>query len=180
MKKSICIFTIVVHAEAHIGSLKVKEAPINMLIAMGIAAVLCIYIGSSPQFLYSLLPFPIDYSPYDMTHVVTQLQILFFSALAFVWLNLKGLYPPELLSTNLDSDWFYRKFFPGLWQKATKCVSTLSCRLKFTGTNVTQNIIKVAEKYSHPDAPLARSWGINTMLLSLLSVMIVVLVFNYL
>jgi multicomponent Na+:H+ antiporter subunit D len=165
---------------AHDSGLKVKEAPINMLIAMGIAAVLCIYIGSYPQFLYSLLPFPIDYSPYDMTHVVTQLQILFFSALAFVWLNLKGLYPPELLSTNLDSDWFYRKLFPSVWQRAIKAASNISYYLKFAGTNITKNMIKTAEKYSHPDAPLARSWGINTMLLSLLSVMIVVLIFNYL
>ncbi|MGH1440353.1 MAG: Na(+)/H(+) antiporter subunit D [Cellvibrionaceae bacterium] len=164
---------------AHDSGLKVKEAPTNMLIAMGIAAVLCIFIGSYPQFLYSLLPFPIDYSPYDLTHVVTQLQILFFSALAFVWLNMKGLYPPELRSTNLDADWFYRKLFPRCWHHISMVLGNVSYCFKYAGVSISQNIIKFAEKYAHPSAALARSWGINAMLLALLSAMIVILVFNY-
>jgi multicomponent Na+:H+ antiporter subunit D len=44
--------------------------------------------------------------------VLTQTQLLFFSALAFVWLNKQGLYPPELRSTNLDVEWLYRKVLP--------------------------------------------------------------------
>ena len=97
---------------AHDSGLRPKEAPLNMLIAMGLAAALCIFIGTQPQFLYSLLPWEVDYWPYDATHVLTQLQLLFFSALAFVWLNKQGLYPPELRSTNLDVEWIYRKFLP--------------------------------------------------------------------
>ena len=49
------------------------------------------------------------YSPYDATHVITQFEILLFSALAFALLNLWGKYPKELPSVNLDADWFYRK-----------------------------------------------------------------------
>ena len=97
---------------AHDSGLRPKEAPINMLVAMGLAAVLCIFIGTQPQYLYSLLPWEVDYWPYDATHVLTQLQLLFFSALAFVWLNKQGLYPPELRSTNLDVEWINRKFLP--------------------------------------------------------------------
>ncbi len=97
---------------AHDSGLRPKEAPINMLIAMGLAATLCIFIGTQPQYLYSLLPWEADYWPYDVTHVLTQLQLLFFSALAFVWLNKRGIYPPELRSTNLDVEWIYRKFLP--------------------------------------------------------------------
>ncbi len=97
---------------AHDSGLRPKDAPINMLIAMGLAAALCLFIGSQPQYLYSLLPWEVDYWPYDATHVLTQLQLLFFSALAFVWLNKQGLYPPELRSTNLDAEWIYRKFLP--------------------------------------------------------------------
>lgn len=97
---------------AHDSGLRPKEAPINMLVAMGLAAILCIFIGTQPQYLYSLLPWKVDYWPYDATHVLTQLQLLFFSALAFVWLNKQGLYPPELRSTNLDVEWIYRKFLP--------------------------------------------------------------------
>ena len=79
---------------------------------MLIAAVLCIGIGVYPAALYSLLPYDTGYNPYDATHVLAQTQLLFFSALAFVWLNLKGMYPPELHSTNLDVEWFYRRLFP--------------------------------------------------------------------
>ena len=32
-----------------------------------------------------------------------------WSALAFALLMLKGIYPPELRSTNLDADWLWRK-----------------------------------------------------------------------
>ena len=97
---------------AHDSGIRTKEAPRNMLIAMSIAAVLCIFIGSQPQYLYALLPWEVDYWPYDTTHVLAQLQLLFFSALAFVWLNKQGLYPPELHSTNIDVEWLYRKLLP--------------------------------------------------------------------
>ena len=83
-----------------------------MLIAMFIAAGLCIGIGVYPAALYSLLPYDTGYNPYDATHVLAQTQLLFFSALAFVWLNLRGMYPPELKSTHLDFDWTYRRFIP--------------------------------------------------------------------
>jgi len=97
---------------AHDSGIRVSDPPNNMLLAMSIAAVLCIGIGVYPAALYSLLPYDTGYNPYDATHVLAQTQLLFFSALAFVWLNLRGLYPPELHSTNLDVEWFYRPLFP--------------------------------------------------------------------
>lgn len=100
---------------AHDSGKRPEEAPTHMLIAMTIAAVLCIFIGCYPWLLYSYLPFAVDYMPFDIPHVVEQIQLLFFSALAFVWLQLKGLYPAELKSTNLDSEWLYRKFWPAIY-----------------------------------------------------------------
>ncbi|WP_100642831.1 Na(+)/H(+) antiporter subunit D [Alteromonas facilis] len=97
---------------AHDSGLRPKEAPTNMLIAMFLASVLCIVIGSYPQLMYQLLPWENSYQPYDITHTLTQLQLLFFSALAFVWLNRQGLYPPELRSVNLDVEWVYRRLMP--------------------------------------------------------------------
>ena len=95
---------------AHDSGKRPKEAPLNMLIAMGIASFLCIFLGCNPQWLYDLLPNgAMGYHPYDATHVITQLEILLFSALAFTLLNLWGKYPPELPSVNLDIDWIYRK-----------------------------------------------------------------------
>ncbi|MHC4183384.1 MAG: Na(+)/H(+) antiporter subunit D [Planctomycetota bacterium] len=96
--------------------IRTKEAPLNMLIAMGIAAALCIFIGSFPATLYSILPFPVDYVPYTMSHVISQLQLLMFSALAFTLLYLSAIYPAEIRAINIDADWFYRKGANGfLW-----------------------------------------------------------------
>ena len=88
------------------------EAPIGMRIAMGIAAFLCVGIGVFPDPLYSILPYAIDYSPYDASHVVGQMQLLIFAMLAFAALIRFGLYPPEIPSTVVNSDWFYRRLAP--------------------------------------------------------------------
>ena len=99
--------------------IRTNEPPLNMLIAMGITAVLCIYIGCCPGTLYSILPFPVEYVPYvpyTMSHVMSQLQLLLFSALAFTLLFLSGIYPAEIRAINVDADWFYRKGAAGfLW-----------------------------------------------------------------
>jgi multicomponent Na+:H+ antiporter subunit D len=103
----------------HDSGIRTKEAPLNMLIAMGIAAALCIYIGCFPGTLYSILPFSVDYVPYvpyTMSHVMSQLQLLMFSALAFTLLYLSGIYPSEIRAINIDADWLYRKGATGfLW-----------------------------------------------------------------
>lgn len=94
---------------SHDSGIRCQEAPRHMLLAMGITAALCIFIGCFPQYLYNLLPFPTDYQPFTVSHVIAQTQLLFFSALAFSLLLLSGIYPAEIRSINLDADWFYRK-----------------------------------------------------------------------
>ena len=95
---------------AHDSGIRTKEAPVNMLIAMGLSSFLCIFLGCNHEWLYSKLPNQaMGYNPFDATHVITQLEILLFSALAFTLLNRWGQYPKELPSVNLDIDWFYRK-----------------------------------------------------------------------
>jgi multicomponent Na+:H+ antiporter subunit D len=94
---------------SHDSGIRAKEPPLNMLLAMGITAFLCIFIGVAPSSLYSILPYPVDYVPYTWSHVMAQLQLLFFSALAFTLLILSGIYPAEMRAINLDADWFYRK-----------------------------------------------------------------------
>ncbi len=86
--------------------LRPKEPPRNKLIAMGMAAVLCIAIGVYPAPLYDLLPYAVDFEPYTSTHVTVSLGILMFTLLGFVWF-LKDLDPENTIS--LDTDWFYRK-----------------------------------------------------------------------
>ncbi len=94
---------------SHDSGMRPKEAPIHMLLAMGIAAFLSVFIGVFPGALYSLLPYPVEYVPYTAPHVVGQIQLLFFSAMAFTLLLLSGIYPAEMRCINLDVDWFYRK-----------------------------------------------------------------------
>ncbi len=96
-----------------------KEAPFNMLLAMGIAAFLCIYLAlplpsnwGGMSLLYDLLPFAVDYESYTVGHVLTQMQLLVAAAFAFAMLMRFKLYPPERPSTILDTDWLYRR--PGL------------------------------------------------------------------
>ncbi|WP_282610172.1 Na(+)/H(+) antiporter subunit D [Pelagibius sp. Alg239-R121] len=86
--------------------LRPTEPPINMLLAMGIAAVLCVGIGVLPGLLYGMLPHPVNYHPYTGAHVTESLNILMFTALAF-FLFLRSLDPERTIS--LDTDWAYRR-----------------------------------------------------------------------
>lgn len=83
-----------------------KEPPKNMLIAMGMAAFLCIGIGVLPGPLYSLLPYPVHFEPYTGDHVTSALGILLFTGLGFFML-LKKLDPEPTIS--VDTDYVYRK-----------------------------------------------------------------------
>jgi multicomponent Na+:H+ antiporter subunit D len=112
---------------SHDSGLRPKEAPLHMLIAMGATAFLCIFNGSFPHLLYSLLPYqPVGYEPYTFPHVLAQTQILFFSALAFALLLLSGIYPAEIRCVNLDADWFYRKGGRLFYRLMDTCFNTLN------------------------------------------------------
>lgn len=99
---------------AHDSGKRCPEAPFTMLLAMGLAAALCVGIGLYPQPLYGLLPYAVDYSAYTAEHILTQLQLLLFAAAAFVFLYRRAWYPPELRAVNLDLDWAYRRALPGV------------------------------------------------------------------
>ncbi len=110
---------------AHDPGIRVSEAPRNMLLAMAIAAILCIAIGTWPGLLYGLLPWEVAYAPYTYPHVIVQVQLLLFSALAFAWLKLTGIYPPELRSVNLDAEWIYRRLGPRAFAAAAAALGSL-------------------------------------------------------
>jgi multicomponent Na+:H+ antiporter subunit D len=110
---------------AHDSGKRCQEAPLNMLIAMAISAALCIGIGSFPGQFYALLPFKAEFQPYRIDHVTAQIQLLFWSALAFTLLIRSGIYPPELASTNLDFDWFYRRLGRAVAVSTGRCADRL-------------------------------------------------------
>ncbi|TDE33960.1 Na(+)/H(+) antiporter subunit D [Actinomadura sp. 6K520] len=101
---------------AHDRGYRVAEAPLNMRVAMGIAAAGSILIGVAPNLLYGLLPYEMDYSAYTTAHVVNQVQLLLLASMAFTVLMRTGLYPPELPSVNIDADVLYRRLLPRLWR----------------------------------------------------------------
>lgn len=167
---------------AHDSGKRPEEAPTNMLIAMGIAAFLCVAIGVFPEPLYAILPYEVDFIPYTTTHVVTQLQLLFFSALAFGWLMRTGLYPPELRSTNIDSDWFYRRLVPNIITKIIKILVPLDEKARLMFLNSLNAIIANLFRHHGPAGLLARTNSVGgsvAIIVTLLAVVIILTFANY-
>ncbi len=96
-----------------------KEAPFNMLVAMGFSAFICIAVGfpglGGARWLYSNLPYQtealyyLDHYLWTWDHVITQFQLLVLAMLAFVLMKRFGLYPAEKPGVVLDFDWTYRR-----------------------------------------------------------------------
>ena len=113
-------FAFFAHDKGH----RVREAPVNMLMAMGIAALMCVYLGWPDMFgipggyraLYNLTPFPEvanEYPMWTFDHVVGQMQLLLAALFAFAFLVRMKWYPDEKRSINLDFDWVYRRALDG-------------------------------------------------------------------
>ncbi len=97
---------------AHDSGRWVKEAPWNMLVAMSLAALLCIVLAwpwSGYELLYSIMPYTTNYKPYTWDHVVFQLQLLFAAIFAFNLLKRYKLYPAERRAEIVDADILYRR-----------------------------------------------------------------------
>ena len=146
---------------AHDSGKRVKEAPANMLLAMALAAALCIYIGVNPAPLYVILPFAVDYTPYTVGHVIASLQLLAFAALAFAVLIRYGFYPLETPSTNLDSDWIYRRLLP-------KWIAGLARGLRDAGAELDRwreaslrYLLGRVFHYHGPRSVMARTWPVG-------------------
>lgn len=157
------------------------EAPTNMLIAMGLTALACIALGLFPQtLLYPLLPHAVDYAPYTLSHVLTQLQLLLFAALAFVTLMKTGLYPAEIPSVNLDFDWFYRKLLPpvaiGAWGVAVQAWEALIGVVE----RGVESVIAALTRHHGEQGALAVTWSTGNMVVGAVLLLGICLIFYYL
>ncbi len=148
---------------AHDSGIRTQEAPLNMLIAMSIAAALCIFIGLQPLYLYALLPWEVEYWPYDTTHVLTQLQLLLFAALAFVWLHKQGLHPPEMSAVNIDAEWIYRKFMPDTARSVFSFLKKTGNSIEDTFHNTLKDAVKTMISTRLGRFNLAASWPTGSM-----------------
>ena len=166
---------------AHDSGKRPKEAPASMLIAMTISAILSIGIGVYPDPLYALMPYDTsDYHAYTGAHVVFQLQLLLFAILAFALLVKWKLYPAEVPSTNLDTDWFYR--VPGrsfvTWL-ANAIGAMWSGAWSFGRAHVVKFIDNLYSLHG-PQGQFARSWPIGFMALWTAVILGAALILNYL
>ena len=164
---------------AHDSGIRCQEAPRNMLIAMGLTAFLCVFLGVFPGVLYAILPFAVDYQPYTTAHVITQLQLLMFSALAFTFLMRTGLYPPELRSTNLDFDWFYRKLLPAGVRWVMVLGRQYQPHLSARRQRRLEAFFNVLYKHHGPEGRLARTWPTGSMVLWVAILLASCLLFYY-
>ena len=165
---------------AHDSGIRTREAPLNMRVAMTMAAILCVVIGCYPAWLYGLLPYPVDYVPYTGSHVLVQVQLLFFSALAFVFLNLAGLYPPELRSLNIDSDWVYRRLLPRAARFVDGAAAAISQRIRGEWARGLEHLFGLIAHQHRPGGVLARTWPTGSAALWILVLLGACLVIYYL
>ena len=166
----------------HDSGLRPEKAPLNMRVAMGLGALGCVAIGCYPWFLYGLLPYPealSDYHVYSFAHVLSQLQILFFSALAFVTLMLTGLYPPELHSVNLDADWLLRRPLFGIWRQLQIGLARLGGAVQtLCLESLPRAAAEFVERYG-PERGLLRERGqLGSSVLVVIAVLVVYLAFS--
>jgi len=140
--------------------LRPPDPPLVMRTAMVIFAAFCIGLGVFPQPLYEILPFKVDYVPYTVSHVVTMLQLLFFSGLAFfVLLPMMK----RTLTITLDFDWFYRRF--GIWAVRIGEVVVTNVRGGFLGaaSNLINGVMSLAERVAGQGAALERHRSAGAM-----------------
>ncbi len=164
---------------AHDSGKRCDEAPFNMLLAMAITAFLCIAIGVYPNALYKILPFAVDYAPYTTTHVITQLQLLLFSALAFAILYRTKIYPPEIPATNLDFDWLYRK--PGAIL-ANYVMLFIAAAEKWIIVTIKKFSFIISSRLHHHHGPqgiLSRTWPTGSMVMWVAFLLGAYLIFYY-
>lgn len=150
---------------AHDQNLEAREAPKHMLGAMAIAAVLCVAIGVFPSMLYNILPYDAPYSPYDLTHVLTQLQLLAFATLGVVFLHRSGRYPAEVPSTNLDAEWVYRRLFPRIYYAIVGALGRGRSYIARPLAGLSARLNSGLVRTHGPTGMLARTWPTGSMVL---------------
>ncbi len=164
---------------AYDSGLRCQEAPLNMLIAMGLAAFLCIFLGVYPEPLYAMLPYEVEVEPYTASHVLSQLQLLVFALLAFAVLIRTGWYPAERPSTNLNTDWIYRKAAPALIGWAMAVGGQVRNGAVARAQRRFERFIMHITRHHGPEGILARTWPTGNTVLWVALLLGAILLLNY-
>jgi multicomponent Na+:H+ antiporter subunit D len=156
--------------------LRPKEAPLNMLIAMGIAAFLCVFIGVYPAWLYAMLPAPVEYDAYTTGHVLWELQLLLFAGVGFFML-LKHLGGEPKIS--VDTDWVYRRALPAT-ARGVQRVGGAAWRALLDAVIGRERAVSASVSAHHgPQGLLSRTWPTGSMLLWMAVLLALFLIIRY-
>ncbi|MGB5497067.1 MAG: Na(+)/H(+) antiporter subunit D [Sedimenticolaceae bacterium] len=142
--------------------LRPPDPPANLRYAMWSFSFLCLALGVYPAPLYAILPYPIDYQPYTVDHLVTQLQILLFAGFAF-FVMLKQM--RRTLTISLDFDWFYRKFLKAIGNEFTVRTSAARDEKEEQALAGVWRLVGKLYRHHGPQGMLARSWPTGSMVI---------------
>jgi len=148
---------------AHDSGKRPAEAPWNMLLAMGLTAFLCVFLGVFPSTLYALLPYDVKYEPYTTAHVLEQMQLLVFALLAFALLMRYGIYPPEERGINLDTDWSYRRALPAVSAAVATLLGTIAGTTRALVDRKVTRIVNGLYRHHGPEGIFGRQWPTGSM-----------------
>ncbi len=140
--------------------LRPPDPPWPMQAAMIILVLLCIGIGIFPGPLYRLLPYPVDFVPYTGEHVVSQLQLLLFSGLAFFlllgWLK-------RTATITLDVDWLWRRLGPAVCRQVAGDVGVAWRAALRRSRRGLERFFRTVYRHHGPRGILARTWPTGSM-----------------
>jgi multicomponent Na+:H+ antiporter subunit D len=152
--------------------LRPLEPPAGMRWAMLAFALLCIAPGVWTQPLYALLPHAVNYEPYTWAHVLTQLQLVLFSGLAFfVMLP----YLKRTLAITLDVDWLWRRGVPALLARLAPGTAATRAALRHGTKRFGAAALSVIARHHGQEGRLSRTWPTASM-----AVWVLVLLLGYL
>ena len=120
----LCHFTFFAKNE----TIRAKDPPLNMQMAMILTAFSCVLIGVYPRVLFHVLPSsPVHYHPYTVSHVVGGVQLFLVAGLVFMVAK-AALSPHE--GIVLDFDYFYRMMCRGIVWLCTTPLNGLRLRIQ--------------------------------------------------
>ena len=156
--------------------LRPSDPPASMRLAMIAFAFLCIALGVWPEPLYRILPYTVDYVPYTAAHVLTQLQLLLFSGLAFFvmlpWLK-------RTPTLTLDIDWLYRSLLPAFVRLAGRVFRRMQNAVNGCVGAVAARLSANIRRYREPGGLLLRSWPSGGMALWAMAMLLAYLLLYY-
>ena len=157
--------------------LRPADPPASMRWAMILFAFLCIALGVWPEPLYALLPYAVDYVPYTGAHVLTQLQLLLFSGLAFfVMLGFLKRTP----TISLDVDWLWRVVLPATLEVGTLGWTTLKNSATGMLEAKSSALFALIARHRQADGLLIRCWPTRSMALWVMVMLLAYLALYYL